>query len=228
MEWIYGPANTSVIQRSVLSPANIQLQNLANQGFIFLMIDGRGTPGRGAGFRNFSYANFGQVELQDHISAIQQLAAKHSFIDSDRIGVSGHSWGGHFALRAVLEHPEIYKAAHLSAAAIDPVSFRVAIEAYMGCLPTDCPEAYRKAALTPHLDKLKAPILIHHGTADDDVPIEDSYELVEALQNLNYRDFEFIEFEAMDHIIMRNPKWEQDLIHFFKKELGEPKAVAEN
>ncbi|MCP9198581.1 prolyl oligopeptidase family serine peptidase [Gramella sp. GC03-9] len=222
IEWIYAAAHTAAIERTALSPANIQMQGIANQGFIVVIIDGRGSPGRGAEFRDYSYGKFGQMELQDHIKALQQLAERYSYMDLDRLGISGHSWGGHYALRAVLEQPGFYKAAHLSAPAIDPANFRVSIEAYMGCLPEDCPEAYERSGLTPKLDKLQAPILIHHGTADDDVPIEESFELVKALEARNHTDFEFIEFKGMDHIIMRNPKWEQDMISFFKKELGEP------
>ncbi|MCM8568901.1 prolyl oligopeptidase family serine peptidase [Gramella jeungdoensis] len=220
VEWIYGAAHTNAIHRTALHPINIQLQNLANSGFIVVIIDGRGTPGRGAKFRNFSYGKFGQLEIKDHVYALQQLASKHPYMNLEQLGISGHSWGGHYALRAVLEHPDFYKAAHLSAAAIDPARFRIAIEPYMGCLPADCPEAYERSALTPKLGSLKAPLLIHHGSADDDVPITDSYQLVKALKERNYKNFEFKEFEGMDHIIMRNPKWEQDMIKFFKKELG--------
>lgn len=221
VEWIYGAAHTAAINRTIISPSHYELQNLANQGFIVVIIDGRGTPGRGEKFRNLSYGKFGLLEMADHVHVLQQLASKRPYMDLDKLGIAGHSWGGHYALRAVVEHPDFYKAAHLSAPAIDPANFRVAIEAYMGCLPAECPEAYEQSALTPKLHRLKAPLLINHGTADDDVPIDDAYYLIKELKRINYENFELVEFPGMDHIIMKNPQWEKGLISFFVEQFGE-------
>ncbi|WP_424964154.1 alpha/beta fold hydrolase [Ekhidna sp.] len=220
VEWIYGAAHTMAIRRNLYFPGHFELQNLANTGFIVVVIDGRGTPGRGKAFQEFSYGRLGQVEMADHVAALNALADERSYMDLDRLGVAGHSWGGHYALRAVLEYPDLYVAAYLSAAAIDPANFRVAIEPYMGCLPQDCPEKYAASALTPLLDRLQARLMINHGTADDDVPFADAKFLVDKLEELGYTDYEFVKYPGMDHIIMMNPQWEPRMIEFFKQELG--------
>ena len=219
VEYIYGGNFTNEVIRDLLSPNLWEMQDLANKGFIVVFIDGRGTPKRGQKFRDFSYGKFGQVEIQDHIAAIKQIAKDRPYIDMDKIGIMGHSWGGHFALRALLEAPDFYKAGHISAAGFDPINFRVAIEAFMGCLPQDCPEAYNKSNISNKLTNLKAPLMIVHGTADDDVPIDEGYKLVAKLKELNYKDYEFIEYQGVNHIVMRHPKWKSTMIDFFVKKL---------
>ena len=221
VEYIYGGNFTNVVIRNLLSPNLWQMQDLANHGFIVVFIDGRGTPGRGQEFRDYSYGRFGQVEIKDHVAAIEQIAKERPYMDLDKIGIIGHSWGGHFALRALLEAPDFYKVGHINAPAIDPINFRVAIEAFMGCLPQDCPEKYEQSNISNKLSNLRAPLMIVHGTADDDVPIDESYKLVSMLKALNYSNYEFIEYQGFNHIVMRHPEWKSTMIAFFEKELKE-------
>lgn len=219
VEYIYGGAFTTVIPRFQFEVAQWQLQDLANEGFVVVMIDSRGTPGRGKKFQDYIYGRMGQVEVADHAWVLEQLCAERPYMDFSRIGVMGHSWGGYFALKALIDRPDVYKAGHLSAPAVDPASFRIPVEIYMGCLPADCPEKYSVAAITPNVSKLKAPIQIIHGTADDDVPVSESKNLVKALESEGMNQFEFIEYPGMDHIVMRHPEWQQKMIEFFVQNL---------
>ncbi len=219
VEYIYGAPFDNVVAQNLFQPSLWEMNTLAQSGFIVVFTDGRGTADRGRVFRDFSYGRFGQVELQDHIAALKQLSESRPYMDMDRIGIIGHSWGGHFALRALLEAPDFYKAGHINAAAINPVDFRIAIEPFMGCLPQDCPERYSQAGIYTKLDQLKAPLMIVHGTYDDDVPIQESYGLVNALQKLGYADFEMKVYDGMDHIVMRNPQWLPDVELFFSSHL---------
>ena len=217
VEYIYGANFTNEVIRDLFSPNLWQMQELANNGFIVVFIDGRGTPKRGREFRDYSYGKFGQVEIRDHVAAIKQLAKERPYMNIDNIGIMGHSWGGHFALRALLEAPDFYKAGHISAAGFDPINFRIAIEAFMGCLPQDCPEKYEQSNISNKLSNLKAPLMIVHGTADDDVPIDEAYKLVAKLKEMNYTNYEFIEYQGVNHIVMRHPEWQSTMIDFFKK-----------
>lgn len=219
VEYIYGGPFTTVIPRFQFEVAQWQLQDLANEGFIVVMIDSRGTTGRGKKFQDYIYGRMGQVEIADHAWVLEQLCAERSYMDFSRIGVMGHSWGGYFALKALVDRPDIYKAGHLSAPAVDPVNFRVPVEIYMGCLPAECPEKYSTAGITSNISKLKAPIQIIHGTADDDVPVSESINLVKALENEGMKQFEFIQYEGMDHIVMRHPEWQQKMTEFFVQNL---------
>ncbi|PKA84409.1 dipeptidyl aminopeptidase/acylaminoacyl peptidase [Ulvibacter sp. MAR_2010_11] len=215
VEYIYGAPFDNVVVRDLLDNWLWDMNRLAQAGFIVVFVDGRGTADRGKEFRDFSYGKFGQVELEDHISAIQQVGKKRPYMDLNRVGIFGHSWGGHFALRALLEAPEFYKAGHINAAAIDPHNFRIAIEPFMGCLPKECPENYKMSMLTDKLDRLKAPLMIVHGSNDDDVPIDDAYGLVSALKSSNYSNYELVVYDGADHIIMRNREWLPQMINFF-------------
>lgn len=219
VEYIYGAPFSNVVVRNLLSNWLWDMNSLAHSGFVVVFVDGRGTEERGKEFQDHNHGKFGQGELADHVNAIKQLGASRSYMDLDRVGILGHSWGGHFALRALLEWPDFYKAGHINAAAIDPGKFRIAIEPFMGCSPEDCPEKYQKSAITPKLDQLEASLMIVHGTHDDDVPIEDSYELVRMLEELNYEKFEFVVYEGMDHIVMRNRGWKPQMIEFFESTL---------
>lgn len=218
VEYIYGGNFATVVRRDLPSFPWIMV-NLANEGFVVVFIDGRGTPQRGKEFQDFSYGKFGQVELQDHVYALKQLARERPYMNMEKIGITGTSWGGHFALRALLEYPDFYKAGHINAAAIDPLDFRVAIELFMGCLPADCPDAYKKSNITDKLGNLKAPLMIVHGTADDDVPIDDAYGLIKKLDSMDYKNYEFIKLQGHGHFVMRHPEWETYLINFFVKTL---------
>ena len=219
VEHLYVAAHSNVVPRELLDSWLWTMNNLAQSGFIVVFTDGRGTKERGKKFNDFSYGKFGQIELEDHINSLKQIGKKRPYMDLNRVGVLGHSWGGHFALRALLEAPEFYKAGHLNAAALNPKGFRIAIEPYMGCLPQDCPEKYEKSAISNKLNQLKAPLMIIHGTYDDDVPIEDSFELVELLDKMNYENYEFNKYDGDTHIVMRNRQWLPQMINFFVKNL---------
>ncbi|MBD0824450.1 S9 family peptidase [Aestuariibaculum marinum] len=219
VEYIYGGNSYNVVPLNVLDKWLWEMNRLAQEGYIVVFIDGRGTAERGKAFQDFSYGKFGQVELEDHISVLKQLGKDRPYMDMDRIGVIGHSWGGHFALRAVLEAPDFYKAAHLNAPAIEPKEFRVAIEPFMGCLPKNCPERYAMSGILNKLDRLKAPLMIVHGTADDDVPIDESYKLMKFLDQRNYKNYTFVPYDGMGHIVMRNPEWLPNVVRFFEENL---------
>lgn len=219
VEHIYGGSFINVVVRDVLDMSLWEMNKLAQEGFIVVYIDGRGTSERGKEFQDFSYGKLGQVELEDHVEALTQLAQKRPYMDLNRVGIYGHSWGGHFALRALVEFPELYKAGHINAAALDPENFRIAVEPFMGCLPQECPESYKKAAISNKLGRLKAPLMIVHGTNDDDVPIADAYQLVTHLKALRYTNYEFVVDEGADHIVMKNRNWLPQMINFFKTKL---------
>ena len=221
VEHIYGGAFTREIPDMIIDRSLWELQQLADAGFIVVITDSRGTPGRGKEYQDYIYGRMGQVEIADHANALRQLAAERPYMDMDRVGVQGHSWGGYFALRAAILWPDLYKAAHLSAPSVDLSTMRVPVEIYMGCVPQDCPEAYADGDNTNKIDRLKASLQIIHGTADDDVPIEESYRLTEALEKSGYSDFEFIVYPGSDHIVMRDPRWLPSMITFFEEKLNE-------
>jgi dipeptidyl aminopeptidase/acylaminoacyl peptidase len=166
---------------------------------------------------DYNYRRFGQVEMEEHVSGLRQLAKNRPYMDLDRLGIFGHSWGGYFTLKALVDYPDFYKAGTVMAAAVDPIDFRVSLEPFMGCLPADCSENYHKAGISSRLNNLKAPLMIIHGTADDDVPFTEAEKLVRALDSLRYKDYQFIKVQGANHALFREPDISQQIIEFFRK-----------
>jgi len=219
VEYIYGANFLNVVPHHLFDPPLWEMNSLAQEGFITVFIDGRGTSDRGKKFKDFSYGKFGQVELDDHIAVLKQIAKTRPYMNMAKIGILGHSWGGHFALRALLEAPDFYKAGHINAPALEPSEFRVPIEVFMGCLPQDCPDVYKQSSIVGKLKNLKAPLMIVHGTNDDDVPIDDSYQLIHLLDELGYENYKFESYTGIDHIVMRNREWFPSMVRFFEDSL---------
>lgn len=219
LEWIYGGPHTNVFTNDLTDPQILQLQELANQGFIIVLTDGRGTPGRGRNFQDFSRGRFGQVEIADHAAVLRELGKSRNYMDLKRVGIFGHSWGGYFSLRALLQEPELYKAGVLMAPVADISSMRVAVESFMGCLPAVCPEVYKAGDSLTEIGKLKAPVMIIHGTADDDIPISESVKIVDALQKAG-KEHQFILLSGTDHIVQRSPITFPNTSEFFKNHLS--------
>lgn len=217
LEQIYGGPNKNTISPSFTSGEFISSMELANRGFIVVMTEGRGSPGRGQEFQNYTAGRFGQVEIADHAAVLRQLAKERSYMDLSRVGIFGHSWGGYFTLRALLQEPDLYKAGAMSSGATDVSSMRVSAESFMGCLPADCPTAYKSGDNLSQIDKLKAPLLIIHGTVDDDVPIGESFKLVDALQQAG-KDYEFIPLSGLSHNVFVTPLADQKIAEFFEKQ----------
>lgn len=224
IEEIYGGPNANVFENVIPDPGILSLQEIADSGFIIVMTDGRGTPNRGQEFGNFAAGRFGQVEIADHAAVLRGLAKERKYMDINRVGILGPSWGGYFTLRALLEEPELYKAGVMLAPAVDTSSMRVAVEPYMGCLPADCPAAYKAGDNTNKIEKLKAPLLIIHGTSDDDVPIAESIKLVNFLQK-HGKEHEFIILPGVDHGVQRSPMTIPKITGFFEKHLLNTKTL---
>ncbi len=218
IEYIYGAPTVKAVPDQLRLPWFWQMRLLANDGYIVVVTDGRGTPGRGKKFQDFAYGRVGQVEIADHAAVLRELARDRPYMDLSRVGIMGHSWGGYFALRALFVEPKLYKVAHISAGALDLPRFRVAIEPYMGCLPADCPEAYARGKSSPLIPKLEGPLSINQGTADDDVPFSDAMKLVHSLE-ASAKDFELTIYPGAGHMVMTSPQWQARMRDFFRRHL---------
>lgn len=218
VEYIYAGPHERAVPDQLVNPWLWMLQRLANDGFIVVVTDGRGTPGRGKAFQDFAYGRIGQVEIADHATVLRELARERPYMDMARVGILGHSLGGYFALRALLLEPELYKVAHINAPNLDLARFRVWVEPYMGCLPADCPDAYAAGRNSALIAKLSGRVMIDQGTADRDVPFSDAMRLVHELEAAG-KDFDLRVYPGAGHLIMRVPGWEARMHEFFRARL---------
>ena len=153
---------------------------LVQEGYIVACVDGRGTGLRGEAFKKCTYKQLGKYETEDQIAAARYLGSL-PYVDSTRIGIFGWSYGGFMALNCILKGNDVFK----MAIAVAPVtSWRyydtIYTELYNGD-PNENPEGYDQNSPIFFADRLKGKLLIAHGTGDDNVHIQQTYEMLTQL-----------------------------------------------
>jgi dipeptidyl-peptidase-4 len=153
---------------------------LAQKGYVVACVDGRGTGYRGEEFKKCTYRNLGALETEDQISAARHLASL-AWVDASRIGIYGWSYGGFMALNSILKGNDVFKLA----VAVAPVtSWRyydtVYTEVYNG-LPQDNAAGYDNNSPINYAERLSGKLLLIHGSGDDNVHVQNSYEMAKAL-----------------------------------------------
>jgi dipeptidyl-peptidase-4 len=194
-------------------------QWMADQGFIVVSIDGRGTPGRGRDWERAIAKKFGSVPLADQVAGLKALGARFPELDLDRVGIVGWSFGGYMAALAVLREPDVFKAAVAGAPVVDWLDYDTHYtERYLG-LPQDNPEAYRDGSLLTYAAELRRPLLLVHGTADDNVYFRHSLKLADALFRSG-KDFEMLPLSSLTHMVpepvVMQSLWSRVVRHFQK------------
>ena len=149
-------------------------------GFAVVAVDGRGTAGRSKAFHDHSYGNLGSAgSLDDHVAAVRELGRRHAWLDTDRVGITGHSGGGYAAARALLVHPGFYRVGVALAGNHDPgVCLPMWAEQYHGDLSEDGRRAMSNPALAAAME---GKLLLVHGEVDENVLPSQSLRLVDAL-----------------------------------------------
>jgi dipeptidyl-peptidase-4 len=219
---VYGGPGHQEVQ-SAMSRRLID-QWLADQGFIIAAIDNRGTPGRGRDWERAIFRKFGSVPLEDQVAGLQALGEKFPEMDLSRVGVYGWSFGGYMAGLSVLRRPDVFRAAVAGAPVTDWYDYDTHYtERYMG-VPGKDDSAYRGASLLSYSKDLKRPLLLIHGTADDNVYFRHTLKLADALFR-DGKDFEVLPLSGLTHLVP-DPVVMQRLYGrfagFMQKHLGKP------
>lgn len=156
-------------------------QWLADHGFIVVMLDGRGTPARGRDWERAIKWNFIDAPLADQVDGLRRLAARNPEMDLDRVGVYGWSFGGYFSAMAAMREPGVFDAAFVGAPVCDWRDYDTHYtERYIG-LPQENPEAYEVSNVLTYAADLEVPLLMVHGTADDNVYFTHALKMSDAL-----------------------------------------------
>ena len=176
-------------------------QMLAQKGIIVVCVDGRGTGLKGAEFKKITYKELGKYEVEDQIEAAQILGER-SYIDANRIGIFGWSYGGFMSSNCLLQGNEVFS----MAIAVAPVtSWRfydsVYTERYMQT-PQENPTGYDQNSPINHASKLKGKYLLIHGTGDDNVHVQNTMQMVNALVRYN-KQFDLMIYPDRAHGIYR-------------------------
>jgi len=156
-------------------------QCLANQGYIVVTLDGRGTPGRNHDFERAIKGNLIDAPLQDQVDGLQALGKRFPELDLSRTGVYGWSFGGYFTAMATIRRPDVFKVGVAGAPPVDFADYDTAYtERYLGVPKADA-EGYRKSNVLTYASNLQRPLLLMHGITDDNVYFENTMKLTQEL-----------------------------------------------
>ncbi len=191
-----GPGSQSV-SNTYFNTNDYWYQLLANQGFIIAAVDGRGTGYKGAAFKKVTQNELGKYELEDQIEAAK-IFGNYKYIDEERIGIWGWSYGGYMSTNAILKGNDVFS----MAIAVAPVtSWRfydtIYTERYM-TTPQENPSGYDENSPINHVEKLKGDYLLIHGSADDNVHVQNTMRLIAALVEAN-KQFDWAIYPDKNH-----------------------------
>ncbi len=229
LERAYGGPGSLMVKAS--GRAYLEDQVLADaMSAIVVRMDTRGTPDRGRDWEKAISGKFGSLPVQEHAEILSLLCREFPELDKSRIGVFGWSYGGYFAAYAVLARPDVYKAGVAGAPPVDWLDYDTAYtERYLG-LPTADRAAYEAASILPLVKAQKtpagvSPLLIIHGTGDDNVFFFNSLKLVDAMER-EARPYEFLPLMGMTHMVpdevLDSRRFERTLMFFRQQLVAKP------
>jgi len=172
-------------------------QLLAQNGYIVISVDTRGTMFRGAEFKKSTYLQLGKLETEDMI-ACAKTVGDWSFVDENRVGVQGWSYGGYMTSLCMTKGADVFK----MGIAVAPVTNwrwydNIYTERFMRT-PQENPNGYDDNSPINHVDKMKGKFLIVHGTGDDNVHVQNTFEMTEAMVAKNI-DFDMAVYTNKNH-----------------------------
>lgn len=215
---VYG--GPGVGRRTRMNWAALDHQIFAQAGYVYFMLDNRGTPDRGRAFETALHRAMGGVEVEDQLAGLAFLRSL-DFVADDRIGIWGWSYGGYMSLMTALQAPGEFAAAVAGAPVTDWALYDTHYtERYMGT-PQNNPEGYEQSSVFAHLGGWDTPVMIMHGMADDNVVFENSTRLFNVLQESDL-SFEMMTYPGQRHGIrgeMRSRHRLRTILDFFDRHL---------
>jgi len=210
MYYLYGGSHSQLVSNKWLGGAGYFDLYMAQQGYIVFTMDNRGTNYRGRDFYTATHRNLGQNEMADQLKGIEFLKSK-SFVDQQRMGIFGWSFGGFMTTSFMLHHNDIFKAAVAGGPVIDWKFYEVMYgERYMDT-PQENPEGYKLTSLLNKADQLKGRLLIIHGAQDPVVVQQNSMEFLEACIKAG-KQVDYFLYPTHEHNVMG-----KDRIHMYEK-----------
>jgi dipeptidyl aminopeptidase/acylaminoacyl peptidase len=225
IDYIYpGPQGGSVGNWSFVASRGDH-QSVAELGFVVILIEGTCNPLRSKSYHDMCYGNMAENTLPDQVTGIRQLASKYGYIDTNRVGIWGHSGGGFATAAAMFRYPDFFKVGISESGNHDNRNYEDDWgERYIGLLTEgeNGVSNYEPQANEIYAANLKGKLLLAHGLLDDNVPPSNTLLVVEALEKAN-KDFDLIVFPNSRHgygpfsIYMMRRRWD----YFVQNLLGE-------
>ncbi|RHW77481.1 S9 family peptidase [Colwellia sp. RSH04] len=186
------------------------IQYMVQQGYIVYQLDNRGSNYRGTAFEFPIYQRLGEVEVADQITGVKFLHTL-PYVDKERIGIYGHSYGGYMALMAMFKAGDYFKAGVSGAPVTDWMLYDTHYtERYLNH-PKANAIGYKESSVFPYITNLSGPLMVYHGMADDNVLFTNTTKLIKAMQDEN-KVFELMTYPGSKHS-MRGKKVKTHLNH---------------
>jgi dipeptidyl-peptidase-4 len=195
--YVYGGPHAQLITDTWLWGAGIYLNYLAQQGYLVFTLDNRGSANRGFEFESIIHRNCGKMEVEDQMAGVRYLKTL-PYVDIERIGVDGWSYGGFMTINLLLENPGVFKAGCAGGPVCDWKYYEVMYgERYMDT-PESNPEGYKASSLIENADKLSDKLMIIHCTTDPVVVWQNSLSFVQKCIE-NKQLLEYFVYPGHDH-----------------------------
>ena len=193
----YSGPGSQEVANNWLDTNDMWFMMLSQQGYITVCVDGRGTGFKGADFKKCTQKELGKFEVEDQIDAAKVLG-NYTYVDKSRIGIFGWSYGGFMSSNCLFKGADVFK----MAIAVAPVTNwrfydSVYTERYMQT-PQENASGYDENSPINHVSKLKGNFLLIHGTADDNVHVQNSMQMIEALVQAN-KQFDWAIYPDKNH-----------------------------
>lgn len=219
---IFGPVYSNTARNRWAGNYSLVQQLLVQKGYIVVQVDSRGSNGYGRAFREEFLLGFADKDLEDYASAVAYLEAQ-DYVDPDRIGIWGSSYGGTLSVYALLKKPGLFQVGIAAAAAVDPLFFGTDDVAIVR-RPQTHPGVFERKALK-YAGNLQDKLLFIHGMQDHVVPFKTTAVLAEELIKQG-KDFDFAFAPGATHSWSRETHYDRYLfgkiIDYFDRQLGKP------
>lgn len=195
--YVYGGPHAQLVNKTWLNEARWWQYYMASKGYIAFTVDSRGSANRGKAFENAIHRNLGVVETADQMKGVEYLKSL-PYVDTNRIGVHGWSYGGFMTLNLKLKHPEIFKVAVAGGPVVDWSMYEIMYgERYMDT-PQENPEGYKNANMLNYVDKLDGKLMLIHGVQDPTVVMQHSMQFLKKCIDLN-KQVDFFVYPTHEH-----------------------------
>jgi dipeptidyl-peptidase-4 len=193
----YSGPGSQEVANNWLDTNDMWFMMLSQQGYIIACVDGRGTGYKGAAFKKCTQKELGKFEVEDQIDAAKVIGS-YAYVDKSRIGIFGWSYGGFMSSNCLFKGADVFKMA-IAVAPITNWRFYDSIytERYM-TTPQENASGYDDNSPINHVSKLKGNFLLIHGTADDNVHVQNSMQMIEALVQAN-KQFDWAIYPDKNH-----------------------------
>ena len=209
--YVYGGPGAQMINNTWNGGANdLWFQYMAERGFVVFTLDNRGSENRGQAFEQAVFQHLGKVEMEDQLVGVNYLKSL-TYVDVNRMGLMGWSYGGFMTTTILTQHPNIFKAAVAGGPVIDWTYYEVMYtERYMDTPETNS-EGYKEANLLNHVDNLQGKLLLIHGSSDPVVVWQHSMQFLKACIDKG-KQVDYFVYPQHEHNVIG-----KDRVHLFQK-----------